>query len=283
MRSRKRLKTQGKMKNFKIIILTLTATMALNWGYANPTVSAADSAYNEGNYLLAIDIYNAVAEESGVSSALLFNLGNAYLKQEDYGNAMLCYQKAKKLDPANKRINTNLAYLSGKIEDANKAEQKGKRKKVSEDTPNFFQSVHTSVAQNTSSNTWAAWAAGSFLLFAACVCLYLFNSNVLMRKTGFFGGIILLGISMICLVCAYMGAAEVDNHDYGVILTFKAPLKTEPNSGTDMEKNEGVLTRGTKVRIISEETDADGVVNWYKVRLNSDYIGWLPAKDVAII
>ena len=271
------------MKKFKFFLLTIISMLAIVRGYSAPTVSQADSAYLAGDYLQAIELYRGVAEEYGVSASLLFNLGNAYLQQDDYGNAMLCYQKAKKLDPSNKRINSNLSYLQGKVEDANKAEQKGKRKKVTEDTPNFFQSVHTSVAQNTSSNTWAGWAAASFLLFSGCVCLYLFNSNVLMRKTGFFGGFILLGISMICLVFAYMGAAETENHDYGIILTYKTALQTEPNSASDAKTNEGVLTRGTKIRIISEETDADGQVNWYKVRLNTDYIGWVPAKDIAII
>ena len=249
---------------------------------AAPTVSEADSAYLAEDFPLAIEIYNEIAEQQGVSAPLLFNLGNAYLQNGDYGNAMLCYQRAKKIEPGNKKINNNLKSLSGKIEDANKAEQKGKRKNVTEDTPNFFQSVHASVAQNTSSNSWAAWAAGSFLVFCLSVCLYLFNSAVVMRKAGFFGGIILLGISMVCLVCSFTAAAETLNREYGVILAYKAALQTEPTK-TESEKNEGVLTRGTKVRIISEETDADGNVTWFKVRLNSDYIGWVPAKDMEVI
>lgn len=245
-------------------------------------VSSADSAYNAGNYSEAIALYNDVLNEQGSSAALLFNLGNAYLQQDDYGNAMLCYRRAKKLDPSNSKINSNLNYLTGKVEDANKAEQKGKRKKVTEDTPNFFENVHSSVATNTSSNAWAAWGAGFFILFSGCVCLYLFNSNVLMRKTGFFGGFILLGLSMICIVCAYSGAAEAENHDYGIVLTYKTSLQTEPASG-NKETDEGILTRGTRVRIISEEIDAEGNVSWYKVRLNTDYIGWVPASDIGII
>lgn len=247
------------------------------------SVSEADSAYNMGNYKEAISIYEAVAEDYGFSAPLLFNLGNAYVQDGDYGNAMLCYQRAKKLAPSNKQINGNIKYLAGKIEDANKAEQKGKRKKVTEDIPNFFQSVHSSIAKDTSSNTWASWAAGTFLLFAGCVCLYLFSANVLLRKTGFFGGFILLGISIICLVCAYSGAAETQNRDYGIVLGYKSELQTEPTAKTTIGNNEGVLTKGTKVRIISEETDADGVVQWYKVRLNSDYVGWLKAEEVTII
>ena len=103
-----------------------------------------------------------------------------------------------------------------------------------------------------------------------------------MRKTGFFGGLILLGISMICLVCAYSGAAEAENHEYGVILGYKTTLMTEPGKN-DSGKNEGVITKGTKIRIISQETDADGTVSWYKIRLNSDYIGWVEAKDIEVI
>lgn len=271
------------MKKFKLLIVFLVLLCATPNLYSSPTVSEADSAYNAGNYSEAIELYSIIAEESGVSAALLFNMGNAYMQQDDYGNAMLCYQKAKKLDPSNKKINSNLNYLTGKVEDANKAEQKGKRKKITEDTPNFFQTIHTSVAKNTSSNTWAGWAAGCFLVFAGCVCLYLFTSSVLLKKTGFFGGIILLGLSMIFLVCAYSGAAETENHEFGVVLTYKAALQTEPKQNPDETKNEGVLTRGTKVRIVAEETDAEGNINWYKVRLNTDYIGWLQARDIAVI
>lgn len=272
------------MKDIKKIILILISVLIVAPCNSQvlPSVSEADSAYLAGDYSRAAEIYGEVADTYGVSAPLLYNMGNAYLQDGDYGNAMLCYQRAKKLDPSNRRINSNLQYLTGKVEDANKAEQKGKRRRVTEDTPNFFQTIHTAVAQEKSSNMWSIWAAGSFLLFSGCVCLYLFNSNVMMRKTGFFGGIVLLGISMVCLVCAYMGAAETDNHDYGVVLGFKVALQTEPSLKGD-DKNEGILTRGTKVRIISEETDAEGNVNWYKIRLNTDYIGWVEAKEISVI
>ncbi|MCH5239515.1 MAG: tetratricopeptide repeat protein [Muribaculaceae bacterium] len=271
----------------KILLIFLLSLPIVGYSYDELSVAglagAADSAYNSGNYSEAVELYNTLAQENGVSAGLLFNLGNSYYQQGDYGNAMLCYQRAKKLDPSNKKINGNLAFLKGKVEDANKAEQKGKRKKVEEDTPNFFQSIHSAVAEETSSDLWAGWGAAFFLLFAGCVCLYLFNSNVLMRKTGFFGGFILLGLSMICVVCAYMGAAEAENHEYGVIISYKSALQTEPTLQGNSNSNEGILTKGTKIRIISEETDADGNVNWYKIRLNSDYIGWVEAKDVAVI
>lgn len=246
-------------------------------------ISRADSAYMEGDYKRAIEIYSGVVQEQGVSASLLYNLGNAYLKDGDWGNAMLCYQRAKKLAPSNSQINSNLKYLKEKIEDANKAEQKGKRKKVEEDTPNFFQTIHSAIAEEQSSDMWAGWAAAFFILCMGCVALYLFIDNVFLRKVGFFGGIILLGLTMIFLVCGYSAAAESQKHEYGIIISYKVNLQTEPKEIADNASSEGTLTRGTKIRIVSEETDAEGVVIWYKVRLNSDYIGWVPANDLEII
>lgn len=245
-------------------------------------IAQADSAYNRGDYKAAIAFYEKIAEEQGTSAALLYNLGNAYLQSEDYGQAMVCYERAHKLDPSNKEINTNLNYLSEKIEDANKAEQRGKKLKVTEDDPNFFRGVQKSISENTLSNTWAIWGIVCFLIFSGCAVMYLFSNAVLVRKAGFFGGFIFLGISMICVIFAYMGAAFGEEQDYGIITGYKVTLQTEPVK-TSNDKGGEVLTRGTKIRIISEETDAEGKVIWYKVRLNSDYNGWIAAENLSVI
>lgn len=267
--------------NFNKVIFIIILLISTGLCKANPTVAMADSAYNSGDYGKAIALYQAVAEDNGVSYSLYYNLGNAYYQAGDLGMAMLSYQRAKKLNPSNKEINSNLNYLKEKIEDANRAEQRGKRLKVTEDDQTFFQGIHTSVAVNTSSDLWAGWAAAFFLIFAGCVALYLFTRSVLVRKFGFFGGMFFLGLSMIFIVFAYMGAQAKEMNDYGIITSYKVVLQTEPNT-RKTEVGE-ILTRGTKIRIISEETDANGDVTWYKVRLNSDYIGWIPAEDLAVI
>lgn len=266
----------------RIIISAFTIIFNCICVFAVESVSMADSAYNEGNYQKAIEIYSDIATNQGVSAPLLFNLGNAYYNSGDLGNAMLCYQRAKKLDPANKMINSNLKFLAEKISDANKAEQHGKRRKVTEDEPNFFQNIHKKISEDTSSNVWSGWAAAFFIIFAGAVALYLYSSNVLLKKSGFFGGMICLGLSMVFLVTAYIGASAYDSHEYGVVIAYKVNLLTEPDKPI-ADDQEDVLTRGTKLRIIAQETDANGEVTWYKVRLNSDYIGWVPATEIAVI
>lgn len=271
------------MKTAKRYIITVIVLSTSLIRMSGSEISAADSAYLAGDYRTAAEIYNRVIEEQGTTAALLYNMGNAYVQLDDYGKAMLCYQRAKKLDPSNKLIASNIAYVQEKVADGNKAQQKGSKKKVEEDTPNFFQGVHTTIAENHSSNLWAGWACTFFLLFSGCGALYLFSSNVLLRKVGFFGGFSFLGLCMIFLVCAYSSAQAAESHDYGVVMAYKADLQTEPREAGEETENEGTLTWGTKVRIISEETDAEGNVTWYKVRLNSDYIGWLPSADVEVI
>ena len=267
----------------KKILLFLSISILVLSNLKAATVEQADSAYLNGNYNEAAALYAEIADTEGISAPLLFNMGNAYLKAGDYGLAMLAYQRAKKLAPSDRRINSNINYLREKVEDANKAEQKGKRKKVTEDTPNFFQSIHTAIAENNSSDSWAGWAAAFFLIFIGCGALYLFTTNVLTRKTGFFGGFIFLGLSIIFLVCAFSSASAFSQKEYGVIVSYKTELQTEPASPSKDNQNEGVLTRGTKVRVIAEETYAEGKVSWFKVRLNSDYLGWVSAEALEII
>lgn len=267
------------MKTKIFFLLAILSLFSVVTASADNVISEADSAYNAKEYSKAIQLYKALEEEHGTSVSLLYNLGNAYYQEGDYGNAMICYKRAHRLDPSNKEVNANLNYLSGRVEDANKAEQKGKRFKTGQDELSFFQSIHKSVAEDTSSNVWAVWAAAAFVLFVVCVAIYIFTRIVLLRKIGFFGGMILFAVSMLFLIFSFMGSRVFHSENEGVLMAFKTILLTEPGKDADLEKGQ-VLTRGTVVQILSEEVDAEGNVTWYKIRLNSDYIGWVSASDL---
>lgn len=266
----------------KTAMLFLMFISLFTAGAQGAEIAEADSAYNDKDYARAISLYEEVASEKGVSVGLLYNLGNAYFQEGDYGHAMVSYLRAHRLDPSQKEVNANLRYLRSRVEDANKAELKGKRMKVSPDEPSFFESVHTSIATNTSSNVWAVWGAVAFILFIAGAALYIFTRSVAARKVGFFGGILCLFASFLFVIFAAMGARAESARDSGVVVGFKVTLLTEPGKEADANKG-GVLTRGSEVDVLSEEVDAEGNVTWYKVRLNSDYIGWIPAAELELV
>lgn len=250
--------------------------------HAQSTVADADSAYNAKEYSKAIELYKMTEETEGTSVSLLFNLGNAYFQEGDYGHAMLSWLRAKRLDPGQKEVNANLRYLRSRVEDSNKAEQKGKRYKVIPDESSFFQNVHTAIAEEKSSDMWAVWGAVLFIIFVAGCAVYIFSHIVIARKIGFFGGMLSLLFSVIFVAFAIAGARAASADDKGVITAFKVTLQTEPGKDSGNDKG-GVLTKGTEVQILSEETDAEGSVTWYKVRLNSDYIGWVAAEDLELV
>ena len=67
----------------------------------------ADSAYAAGNYVEAARIYEE-SVKTGVSSDLYYNLGNAYYRLNDLPRAILNYERALRMEPANGDASYNL-------------------------------------------------------------------------------------------------------------------------------------------------------------------------------
>lgn len=260
-----------------ISILTIPA-------FADPQakgLAEADRAYNAGNYQDAIEIYIAAMEMEGVSAPALFNLGNACVKAGDYGKAALCYERAHRLDPSNKSITENLEYVKAKVSDANKLELRGKNLNVMPDAPSFFLAVYNNVTTDTSADYWATLAALAFVMTLFAIALYIFSSNIVVRKTGFFTSFLFLACCIAFLIFSFGAAKHFNSEDEGIITDYKIELREEP--GDKSKPSTTPLCRGTKLTVLDDEVNSRGEVTWYKVRLNSDFIGWIPASAFEII
>ena len=167
------------------------------------------------------------------------------------------------------------------MEDSNRAELRGKKISVSPDHETFFQSVDRHICADVAPNVWAYLAVFSFILVLGGVAIYLFCNDVRLRKTGFFGGILLFFGCIMFVTFAFMSASYYDSHDKAVLMAYKTELLIESSSDAKPASNQ--LCQGTRLDIIAEETDVEGRPTWYKVRLNSDIEGWLRASDLAII
>ncbi len=142
----------------------------------------ADSAYMNDNFAKATELYLEIAATEGTSSNLYYNIGNSYYRQGKLGKAILYYEKALRLDPSNKDARANLEFVNTKIN------------YEPCDRGMFISNTVNGFAQKVPANTWALLAIGAFILFLAAVSAYVFSSNITLRKTGFFGGIILIFI-----------------------------------------------------------------------------------------
>ena len=274
------------MKNRIIIaivalIFGVFMPIASQAGNAEAELQAAAKEYDAGNNAAAIELYNKWIKEYGENVAVMYNLGNAYTRQKEYGPARLWYERAHKLDPSNEEVENNLSFVTTKVDIQNRSDLKGKPLSVTPDDPWFFQSIYGMVAKNVKSDSWALMAGIAFVLFIFLLADYIFTKQVMVRKLGFFGGIIMLGLSALFLVFSFCAAHELGKHDAGVITASKVELLAEPSDNAKTVTTP--LNAGTKVDIQKIEGGTFESPEWYQVRLNSDFTGWVKADKVAAI
>lgn len=268
-------------------MIIISSWFSLCSSVANAQSAVAVDKYNAGDYEAAIEAFDSVASKDGVSSELLYDLGNAYYKKGDLGHAQWCYMRALKWNPANSKARNNMEFLKNRVADNIKAELKKSKFSADPDSPSFFRTLHSFISARVSSDIWAWGAAIAFVISILCVAAYLFVSNLVVRKIGFFASFISIGIAALLLIFSFMAAAEMKRADQCVLTAHKIVLKSEPSP--DAKDLSAPLTRGAVMEILQEEevkgkpSSENEVNKWYKVRYNSDFVGWLPSSEVLVV
>ena len=228
----------------------------------------ADSAYNDLAYARALELYTEAADSLGLSSDLCYNIGNTYYRLNDLGHAILWYERALRLDPTNEDASTNLEFVNARIADR------------PTDDRSMIARVYDDVTESAHHDTWA-WI--SFALFAVTVIaftLYLIVSNVIVKKICFFGGGVLLIVTIFALALSLTGASRATDTDTAVITSPAAQLSTAPRAATDAGSQAFLLHEGTKVEIVDSVMPAgDNADAWYEVRVGNAR-AWVNGRDI---
>ncbi|MBD3347056.1 MAG: tetratricopeptide repeat protein [Chitinivibrionales bacterium] len=101
------------------VFLILALFCAAN-SYAAPVerwVQKANSFYEQKNYDSAAVYYEKIIESGISNSDVYYNLGNAYFRLRQLGEAILYYEKAHKLSPGDPDITTNIKFATANIID----------------------------------------------------------------------------------------------------------------------------------------------------------------------
>lgn len=258
-----------------LIIVMLSGCIA----GATPTVQQAAALYEKEDYQGARECYKEIIRQNGSNAALLYNLGNTYVKSGQPGYAMVCYQEALAMDPVNTDILNNIRYLSGKVEDNNRALFKGRKLDITPDEPDFMRSVQTRISEAAGVDTYGGIALGAFVLMLVGIAVYIFVSEVRWRKAGFFGAIACLVLTIMFNIFAYTARNRWNNRGQAVITTYEAQIYPEPST-TSTPKVPG-LKEGTVIDV--QPSDTQKTKGWVKVRLNADYNGWMQAADLHLL
>lgn len=109
------LKTIITLSFVSIILLT---TGERSWAASSPaadTYGKANAAYESGKYEQATRLYLKSFEEGQASEELFYNLGNAYFKQQNHGEAALWYRRALILNPRMPEPRQNLLTVKNRV------------------------------------------------------------------------------------------------------------------------------------------------------------------------
>ena len=227
------------------------------------TKAMADSAYANQQYQQAIACYEALLRQ-GVSADIYYNLGNAYYRTEDITHAVLNYERALLLSPGDKDIKYNLQLARSMTID-----------KITPESEMFFFTWYHSLVNIMSVDGWARTALIALALAILLALCYLFSERMWIRKTGFFGCLIVLLVFAVANIFAYQQKDETLNRKGAIVVAPSVQVKSTPASnGTDLF----ILHEGTKVEI----TDAS-MKEWKEIKVADGKEGWLETSTIELI
>lgn len=241
----------------RVLWLTVLALLLLPMMGEAVTKQNADDAYAQGRYQQAIADYKELLRH-GTSANLFYNLGNAYYRSDSLTQAILCYERAYRLAPADDDIRFNLQFARSKTID-----------KITPASEMFFVTWYHSLVNLCGVDTWATLSVISLVLALLLLLAYLFAPRLGIRKMGFFGSIGFLVVFLLTNLFAYQQKQMMENHCGAIIITPSVNVKKTPDpNGSDVF----VLHEGTRVDI----TDCS-MKQWRGVKLADGREGWIPA------
>ncbi|MDE7427483.1 MAG: tetratricopeptide repeat protein [Muribaculaceae bacterium] len=252
----------------RLILSFLLMLGAVTWCMAS-TVTKADSAYSANDFKLAAELYQNSINEGGPSSTKYYNLGNAYYRMGQTGRAVINYERALNMDPSNERARDNLNFVNSQLRDK------------PADSSTFLGNLHRGVVSLFSPNTWSVIAICAFVVMLVLTGIYLMNTDVVLRKVGFFGGIVWLLITVYIIVVAANSSGYLKGKQEAVIIVPVAYLNSSPDADANNTDKVLPLHEGTKVLITdSLSTPGKEVSRWYEVKVNGTSTAWVNAAEV---
>ena len=269
------LGTIAKLVCLLCLLFSLNAYCALSHEESATLLREAERCFDDGNeaaavsheramenWRKAVSRYEKVIKEGNiVNGALYYNLGNAYFRLGDMGNAIANYRRAERLIPCDANVQKNLAYARRNCQDNI---QEPESKKVLKTL--FF--WHYDFPLGVRELLFVIGFCG-FCLFG---CL-----RLKLRRTwlsGIMGACALLAVVM----AASMLVTELGERrtTYGVIVASEVEGR-KGNSESYDKSFQAPLHAGTEFRLL--ETRG----NWVEIQLADNQTCWLPAEATVLI
>ena len=244
----------------KIISIVGTILFSISLLGQQDLITQGDSAYNREMYTEAISNYEAVLDQGFESAQLYYNLGNAYFNINMLPAAILNYERAKVLAPADADIDFNLNIANSMIPD-----------KIEPVPEIFYIRWWKSLRNSFNLYTWTIASISIFVLLILCAGIFFLSRNILMRKFAFWSGIFFILFSIAGFSMTYTRYDIQSKHLEAIVFDPTITVKSSPNQ---LGKDLFVIHEGTKVFILEE------INEWCNIKIANGSAGWLPAASI---
>lgn len=244
---------------FWVVVFTLWASGLCAQSVATGQYNEANALYRAGDFAEARRIYLEVASAGVGDARLFYNLGNSCFKSGLLGEAILWYERARRLALDDEDIEANLRF-------ANLVKKDREPVVESNALTRFITAVYL----------WPSLDLLSLLFAVALFGLFILGVRRLVRGTRssllWLAGVVLCAGFGVFFVAWLVTRFYQESGDNEAIVTAVQVLA---RSGPDEEQTE-VFTahEGTKVRLVRNEGA------WVLVRLDNGLGGWVRGKAV---
>ena len=248
------------MKNYVLIIL-LPLLFFIKTATAqdgSPLLQQAADTYSNGDYKTAISQYEQILASGEAAFEVYYNLGNAYFKNNQIAPAILNYERAARLNPADGDLQHNLAMAKSRTVD-----------KVDMLAVPEFVTGYKSFVNATPADRWGTLSIGAFVLMLAAIASFLYLTQKWAKQMALGSGTLLTLLAIIFFFFGWQQSNWLNSRKEAIIFQPSITVTSTPdNVGEELF----VLHEGTKVRIVERFR------NWVRVRIGDGNTGWVPEK-----
>ena len=217
----------------------------------DPSFARANQDYAEGRFKEAVEGYQHVVESGRWSANLFYDLGNAWFRAGNFGQAILNYERALALDAHHPEAEANLILAR---EEARALE----------------------LRKNWIDRYLEAGTTTQYSIVAALafwVALFFATRLVLSRRRSA-GQLALIALSILVLGGALFALYTIETGARGRAFAIVTGDKIEARLATaDSASSVLALPPGSEINILSQRGD------WIYAALPNDLRGWIPAKS----
>jgi tetratricopeptide (TPR) repeat protein len=221
----------------------------------NPAFAEANQDYGEGHFQQAKDGYQNLVNTGQRSANLFYNLGNAWFRLENFGEAILNYERALALDPHHPEAAANLLLVRDEAR-ALELKRGGLDRYIETGTSTQY-SIAASIA------FWILVLCAARLFFAR-------------RRSAALVSLIVL--SLVVFAGAVFALYSLETGRRGAALAIVTGKKIEARLATADNANSVLaLPPGSEIKVLSQRGD------WLYAALPNDLRGWIPATSAQLV